>query len=141
MNNFQLVSNNRINLSSDTLGAFASGLCLIHCLVTPLIFVVQACTATCCEAGPWWWGMIDYLFLGVSFAAIYYSAKSTSLKWMPAGLYITWGILALVILNESFSVLTLPSASIYFPAIALVGLHLYNRRYCQCHDEECCTTE
>jgi len=30
---------------------------------------------------------------------------------------------------------------VYIPAIALVGLHLYNRKYCKCEDDTCCAKE
>ena len=44
---------NTINNKADLFGVLASSLCMVHCLATPLIFVVQACTQSCCEAGPW----------------------------------------------------------------------------------------
>lgn len=140
MNNLQLTSS-KINATSDTFGALASGLCLLHCLATPFIFVVQAGTVSCHESGPMWWSIIDYIFLAVSFLAIYYSAKKTSSKWMPVALYTSWVLLAFFILNERFHFLHLSHAFLYLPAISLVGLHLYNRKYCQCVDEECCLEE
>ena len=135
---FTLSSPVKIERGSDMFGILASSLCMIHCLATPLIFVVQACTASCCEAGPWWWRMIDYIFLVVSIAAIYHSAKTTSLKWMPTALYACWGILAFIIINEGVQLLTIPHVFIYIPAFSLVFLHLYNRKYCQCDTEETC---
>jgi len=116
----------------------ASSLCMIHCLATPFLFVVQVCTASCCEAGPWWWSLIDYLFLIVSIVAIYFSAKATTLKWMPFVLYLSWGILALLLLHDRFPLFDIPHAMIYLPAFTLVFLHIYNRKYCTCHEGECC---
>ena len=43
-----------INSESDIFGAAASSLCLIHCLLTPVIFVVQASAFSCSEASPIW---------------------------------------------------------------------------------------
>ena len=129
------------NSKSDFLGAFASSLCMVHCLATPLIFVMQASTASCSEVGPWWWRMIDYLFLIISIAAIYHSAKRTSLQWMPKALYTCWGILALLILNEGLHLLPIPHILIYLPAFSLVFLHLYNRKYCRYSTEKCCVAE
>ena len=136
MNNFQLVKT--INSKSDIFGVVASGLCMVHCLATPLIFVVQACTKSCCEAGPWWWSFVDYLFLVISLIAIYYSAKSTSLKWMPFVLYLSWGLLALLIFHERFPYFEIPHVMVYLPAFSLVFLHLYNRKYCVCEKDKCC---
>lgn len=126
---------------SDFLGILASSLCMIHCLATPVFFVVQACTSSCCAAGPWWWRMVDYLFLVISIGAIYQSTKMTSLKWMPKAMYICWGALAFLILNESLSILPIPHLFVYLPAFSLVFLHVYNLRHCRCEEEKCCTAK
>ena len=99
----------------------ASGLCMIHCLATPLIFVAQACSVSCCTSGPWWWSLIDYLFLVVSYAAIHFTTKNTSSKWMPYALYGSWGLLALLMFHERFPFVNNPHAMIYVPALVLVG--------------------
>jgi|GEM_PF-3179353 len=49
-------------LNADFIGAMSSGLCLMHCLATPFLFIAKACTATCCADTPSWWQLIDYLF-------------------------------------------------------------------------------
>jgi len=141
MNNSQLLGN--IDSKSDLFGAFASGICLIHCLATPLIFVAQACSSTSssCDSSPLWWSMIDYIFLVISFVAIHYSTKNTSAKWMPTVLYLSWGLLALVLLNERFSFVPIPHAVIYLPAFSLVVLHLYNRKYCRCEGGMLCSLD
>lgn len=125
----------------DLLGVLASSLCMVHCLATPIIFVVQASIVGCSEAGPWWWRMIDSLFLVVSIIAIYHSARATSLQWMPMALYGCWGVLAFLIINEQLSLLTIPHYLIYLPAFSLVFLHLYNRKYCRCDTQNCCVGE
>jgi len=125
---------------SDLFGVFASSLCMVHCLVTPLIFVVQASTTVrCSEIGPFWWRTLDYLFLVISIAAIYHSAKATSLSWMPKAMYTCWGILAFLIINSGLNLLPIPHMLVYLPAFSLVFLHLYNRDYCRCNEEVCCT--
>jgi len=123
---------------SDSIGALASGLCLIHCIATPFIFLAQTCSAICCDTAPAWWTSIDFLFIGISFFAVYRSAKNTSKIWMSTTLWISWIALCLVILNEKLALISLPESTIYIPAIALVLLHLYNRKYCQCKDDTCC---
>ena len=125
------------NNKSDLFGVLASSLCMVHCLATPLIFVVQASTVACSEVGPLWWRMMDYLFLVVSIIAIYQSARTTASKWMPKAMYVSWGILAFLILNESLHLLPIPHILMYLPAFCLVFLHLYNRKYCQC-EAKCC---
>jgi len=126
--------------NSDFIGAFASGLCLIHCIATPFIFIAQTCSATCCVEAPKWWTAIDILFIGISFFAVYWSAKNSSKSWMVNALWMSWIGLCFVILNEKLQLLSLPESIIYVPAVALVGLHLYNKKYCQCKDENCCAS-
>ncbi|WP_092853596.1 MerC domain-containing protein [Algibacter pectinivorans] len=122
----------------DILGTIASALCLVHCVATPFIFIVQTCNVTCCEVAPWWWQSIDYIFLIISFFAIYWSTKSTAVKWIKPMLWLSWLLLVLIILNEKLLFFSLPDSAIYIPALALVILHLYNRKYCQCKSHKCC---
>jgi len=131
------------NQKSDYIGAIASTLCLIHCIATPLIFIVQSCSVTCCSASttPTWWRFIDYFFLMISFFAIYRSTKTTTSKWIKPALWFSWGLLFLVIVNEKIVWYPLNEKFIYVPALALIALHIYNKKYCQYTTTKCCTNE
>lgn len=126
-------------IKTDYLGAMASLLCLLHCIATPFVFVAKVCTRTCCSETPLWWMLIDYLFLIISFIAIYFASKNTSKQWIGIALWASWSVLLLIILNESVEIIALPEEAVYFPAFALIGLHIYNLRYCRCTDKGCCT--
>lgn len=130
-----------LKLKPDNIGALASGLCLIHCLATPLLFLTQACHLNGCHDAPAWWKGIDYFFLIISFFAVYRSVKTTSNKNLAIALWVSWSALCFIILNETFSVIALPEYTIYIAALSLVALHLYNLRYCQCKDESCCVNK
>lgn len=124
---------------SDIIGAIASGLCVIHCMATPLLFVVQSCSISgCAGSGPAWWSFIDYLFIGITFFAVYHSVKHTSKDWMKYALYGSWGLLTLLIINEKTGIVPLAEAWKYASAFVLVGFHLYNHKYCKCADADCC---
>lgn len=125
---------------SDSVGAFASGLCLAHCIATPFLFALQP-LAVSEEAAPLWWKSLDYIFLAVSFLAVYWSAIKTSKNWMKYALWISYGALAFAILNEKFELLHLGELSVYIPAASLIVLHLYNKTYCQCVDDTYCATQ
>jgi hypothetical protein len=132
-----------IKTKSDVLGSAASALCVIHCVATPFLFVAQSCSASataCCSSGPMWWSAIDYVFIAVTFLAVYFSARNTSKDWMKYALYAIWVILTLLIVNEKASLVPLPEILKYISAFSLVGLHLYNRKYCQCATQSCCAT-
>ena len=125
----------------DSIGAIASTLCLIHCLATPFVFIAQSCALTCCSGVPMWWGSIDYIFLIISFFTVYRSTQTTTKNWIKPALWISFTALFMVIINEKINAINLNEKAIYIPAIALIMLHLYNKKYCQCHTNTCCTNE
>lgn len=125
-----------IKQKSDFLGAASSALCLVHCTATPFLFIAHA-THFPSEV-PTLWKSLDYIFLIISFVAIFWSAKTTSKEWIKFALWISWGILFFMILNESMHWLNLSEYFIYIPSLSLVLFHIYNLKYCQCKDDSCC---
>ena len=129
-----------ISRKSDKVGATASLLCFLHCLLTPVLFLVQTCPFDNCGESPIWWKNIDYIFIIISFFAIYHSTTTTSKKFMIYLFWINWTILFLLITNEKFELFKIPEIMTYISAISLAGLHLYNFKYCKCNDDDCCTS-
>ena len=78
---YRINSRNLLN-SYDNVGIVASSLCMIHCLGTPFLFIAKACSTSCCSEAPIWWQLIDYLFLIISFVAIYFATKNTNHYWI-----------------------------------------------------------
>jgi len=130
-----------IKQAPDILGTFASSLCLIHCVATPFIFMAYTATAGCCETAPIWWKFLDYFFLIISFYAILLSTKATTIDWIKPLLWLNWFLLMSIIMNEKLELFLLPEALIYIPSISLMGLHLYNKKYCNCNKNKCCINE
>ena len=130
-----------LSQQSDAFGAMASTLCLIHCIITPFIFIAQSCSMTCCSSAPSWWRGIDVLFLVIALLSVYWSAKTTTKKWIGTGLWICWAALAFIIINENVGWVSLSHSLIYGPSLGLVGLHLYNKKYCQCATGCCSVAE
>ena len=124
------------------LGAMASGLCVVHCMATPFLFIAQSCstTSSCCDSGPIWWSSIDHIFIGITFFAVYHSGKHTTAQWLKYAMYAMWVILSALILNEKFAFVALSEMLKYTAAFGLIALHLYNLKYCQCADEACIAT-
>lgn len=136
-----MITKSQSRNSSDIIGVVSSSLCLIHCIATPFVFIAQSSSAVCCESSPIWWQSIDYIFLVISFFAVFWSVKHTSKSWMKSALWLSWVALSAAILNEKFELIHLPEISVYIPALALIGLHVYNKKYCQCKDDDtCCNT-
>ncbi|MCB4797344.1 MerC domain-containing protein [Neotamlana laminarinivorans] len=125
----------------DTLGALANSICLIHCIATPFLFMAQTTVAACCasEAVPTWWHTIDFIFIVISFFAVYRSTQTSSNNSIKNGLWVSWSLLFILIINEKIEWLAIPEMVMYIVAISLVILHLYNLNYCQCKTDKCCT--
>lgn len=123
---------NKQILNSDFLGATAGSLCLVHCLATPFIFIAKACSETCCTDAPIWWQAIDFMFIAISFLAIFFVSKTTKIRWMPIALWSAWALLFGVIMTETFEMGWLPHSFIYFPAVSIIVLHFYNLKYWKC---------
>jgi len=121
-----------LKIKADTLGIISGSICLIHCLATPFLFLAKTCSINGCADVPAWWGLIDYLFLIVSFCAIYYTTKKSTKKWVSISLWFSWGLLFLIIINETSEIFSLPESLIYIPAFSIIALHLYNLKYGKC---------
>ena len=127
----KLVLNN-----SDTIGIFTSLICSIHCFATPILFVAQSGLLSS-NIQPLWWESINYIFIALSFIAVYYSAKNTSENIMKPILWVCWLFFVSVILNEMIELTRIPELFSYVSAFSLAFVHVYNLKYCQCQ-EECC---
>ena len=123
-------------LKSDIIGASASGLCIIHCASTPILFLANLSVLPCCETIPLWWQLLNYLFLTVSFIAVMSAVKKSTKVWLGIAFIVSWTFLFLAILIETYEIVMIPEILNYIPAFCLVALHLYNRKYCTCDD--CC---
>lgn len=126
--------------NSDSIGATATVLCLIHCIATPLLFIAQTNATHHNHSVPLWWKSIDFIFVAISFFAVFWSVRNTQIQWIKTAFWIAWAALTFVILNEKLELIHLAEAVIYAPALALVSLHIYNRRHCQCKDGDCCSS-
>ncbi len=120
------------NTKADSIGIVSSSICLIHCIATPFLFLAKACSDSCCNDAPLWWKLIDYLFLIISFTAIYFAAKKSTKRWLRIALWSAWGLLLFTLLNEAFEMELLPEKFIYVPAFSIIALHLFNQKYCKC---------
>lgn len=121
----------------DIFGAIASTLCVIHCLATPIIFLAHSCSIS--NSSPIWWSNIDYVFVAISFFAVYRSSQTTSKNLMKWLLWINWVTLALLITNVKIQWIIVPEIYMYFTALMLAIIHIYNLNYCQCKTNKCCT--
>jgi len=126
-----------LNKKSDELGMLSSALCMLHCFATPFLFVALPSSSVIHPESQQLWGWLDVIFLGISFIAIFRSVQQSNVRWLRVGLIFSWLLLAFLIFNERFAVLEVPFYMVYFPAFALIVLHLINRKNCRCQ-AGCC---
>ena len=125
--------------NSDYLGAVAGILCIIHCIVTPLLFVINAELAT--KQTLLVLQAIGYIFLIISFFAVYRSALNTTNNVVKILFFLFWSFLLFLILNESFGAFRISETFTFISAFSLSALHIYNLKYCKCKDENCCVND
>ena len=126
----------------DTVGAINSSLCVAHSFATPFLFLTQAQTSLVeLSSVPLWWQLLNYVFIIVSFFAVKRTVKNSSNELVKSLLWLSWVLLSVLILNEEFEIMHMPELLTYFAGISLASLHIYNLKYCQCEDENCCPPE
>ncbi len=116
--------------TADYVGITSSGLCLIHCIATPFIFVATASAHAEMSDSPWWWRGFDLFFLLISFTAVYHASRHAHSTFVKVGLYTSFVLLCIVIAIHSFHVVHLDHAWVYLPAALLIGFHVLNRVQC-----------
>jgi hypothetical protein len=113
---------------ADYLGITGSVLCIIHCLITPVLVITS--TLLNHDALRVGFLSLDYLFIGINIVAVWSASRHASRLIRLA----LWGFLSLFAvgllledLHESFEYLA------YAASAGLVAGHLLNIRYCRTH--------
>ena len=125
--------------NSDYVGASSSGLCMLHCLFTPFLYVLHSTLIFSTEL-IFFWFFLNYFFLFMSFMSIYQSSKKSLNLNVIKLLYVFWFLLTGLIVNESFEIFKIPELFTYLSAFSLICLHMYNLKFCKCKDDECCAS-
>ena len=113
---------NSIFKQADYIGITGSTLCLIHCMAMPVLFAVLAAKPTFDL-----WIDLDYIFLLINFAAVYWVAQSSHFNNIRVALWSFWILLAVTtLIAESidwFEYIT------YLASFGLIFTHLFNIRH------------
>ncbi len=113
----------QISTGSDKAGIASAVLCMAHCLVVPVLFLMKFWVSDTAHQLPAWWEKLDYLFLVISFAAVYHSAGHTRFKEIKIALWIFWTLLACSIIFSTW----LHSVA-YLASAGLIAAHYINIR-------------
>ena len=82
----------------DYLGVISGGLCILHCIATPLLFISNAELAG--HGTPIEWQLLNFAFVALSFLAIRSSAKNSSNSTVKVLFYVFWFILFVTIVMK-----------------------------------------
>ena len=127
--------------NSDNLGILSSILCLLHCFITPFIYISFAGLFTQNEFLSFSWKGINLIFIIFSLVAVNRSTKKTTSQIIKPIFWLSWVFLFFVLLNEEVKFIELPEFVSYISALSLAGVHTYNLNFCGCKDENCCNQE
>ena len=111
---------------SDVIVIIVSTLFFTHFL----LFIKQYCSRKCSIKTPEWRGIIDYVFLGISFLVILFSTRKSTKKSIKAGLWLSGFLQLMIILFESTIVENTFENIILVPAGILILFHYYNKKHC-----------
>jgi hypothetical protein len=88
----------RYHMNSDKVGIASAVICTVHCLIVPVFFLLKFSSVG--SVLPSWWDNLDYLFLFISFIAVYHAASHAVGKVIKLSLWLFWMCLAIAIIFE-----------------------------------------
>ncbi|WP_019988429.1 MerC domain-containing protein [Rudanella lutea] len=111
---------------ADYVGITGSVLCLIHCLITPVLLVTSSLLKN--DVVRTSYLSLDYIFIGVNIVAVFFATRHAPVGVRRA-LWGFLGLFAVCIILEDVSELFEYAA--YVASLGLVGSHLYNIWNCR----------
>lgn len=121
----------RISLKNpDFVGVIASLLCLIHCIVTPFLFLSSVLIVIPPHGHndefPLIWSALEICFLALSYWSVRQTSRKTNLSWISYALHIAWSLLAVSVLFELADIHVLGEFLKYASTSFLIVLHFYH---------------
>ena len=120
MENFKL--KNSYN-KSDIVGIIASSICIVHCVLTPLIAVLFS------KIVKEKYELLNYVFLIISLISVIISIKTTKNELLKGLLLFFWIQLSVGLVLEDKNIIF--SILMYFSALGLIVTHILNIKYCK----------
>lgn len=118
------MSSHKHIIGSDRLGIASAVLCMIHCMIVPLAFVLKVWWSNhTVYILPSWWGMLDYFFLVISFIAVFHSSSHALSRNIKVSFWFFWAVLTTAIIFED-AIHWLA----YVASAGLITTHLINLR-------------
>tara|TARA_B100001093_G_C26859849_1_gene1029454 strand:+ start:4541 stop:4930 length:390 start_codon:yes stop_codon:yes gene_type:complete len=120
-----------LSYKNDIAGTAVGALCLLHCALTPMLFLSpNFIELSNPSSALFWWKNTDFLFLTLAFIAVFRSSSRTSIKTLKLVFWVSWLFLSIAILNERLAFFESTEIYIYLSSMLLVTAHLYNLKFC-----------
>ncbi|MEL6194130.1 MAG: MerC domain-containing protein [Bacteroidota bacterium] len=113
---------------ADLAGVIASGLCIIHCILTPVIVVSLPFLSH--HHGDHYhghWAGLDTLFVLLSLVAVFFASRDTHRPGIGIALWLSWAAFAAGIILHMYHIEPGEIIS-YIGSFALIITHLINLR-------------
>ena len=112
---------------ADLIGIGGSILCIIHCLVLPILVV----TGTLVR-GEDHWEALDYFFILVAALAVFFSVRGLAHLLIRRGLWLSWvGFSGAILLHEVYAA-SLYVSLVFSLLLALFHVASYRHKHAQC---------
>jgi len=108
---------------SDIVGIIASSICIVHCVITPLIAVLFS------KIVKEKYELLNYVFLIISLISVIISIKTTKNELLKGLLLFFWIQLSVGLVLEDKNIIF--SILMYFSALGLIVTHILNIKYCK----------
>jgi hypothetical protein len=110
------------NHKADSLGIVSSLLCLIHCLLLPVLILAGIISEDLGEHTQW----VDYVFILLAASAVFFATRQMANPFLKTSMWIAAAWFALSIMLHELSPIALYSSML--SSVALVVLHTINFR-------------
>jgi len=108
---------------SDIVGIIASSICIVHCVLTPLIAVLFS------KIVKEKYELLNYVFLIISLISVIISIKTTKNELLKGLLLFFWIQLSVGLVLEDKNIIF--SILMYFSALGLIVTHILNINHCK----------
>lgn len=127
------------HISADHLGMISAFICMIHCLITPVLFGAYAHSHKPIKSfGPshdffvdpniWhphdYWHLLDYVFLAIGVVAVWSAVRHAHSRWIKGLLWASLALLSACIFMEGYSELF--ANLLYAASGLLIFAHIIN---------------
>ena len=107
--------------NADLLGIGSSVLCIIHCLLLPVMLLAGSFSGHLHR-----WALLDYVFVVLAGVAVFFSARQLKSNPIRIGLWLSWlGFSVSILLHEQYTEALYASV---FSSVLLAFFHLASYR-------------